>query len=178
MNNTWTKVPVHYQHHYSWGYLNSQPVRLFPGIFAASTNGLISSVSDMTNWIKANMNPERVNHSTLQQGIRIAQSRYWRIGSMYQGLGWDIFNWPVDPPAMTYCSDRKFTSMPQTSVAITPPVPPIQGAWIHKTGSTPGFGAYVAFMPEKQLGIVLLANKNYPKADRIHAALTILTALY
>lgn len=178
MNNTWAKVPEHYQHHYSWGYLDRQPVRLLTGTFSASTNGLISSANDMANWVRANMNPERIDNRTLQQGIRIAQSRYWRIGSMYQGLGWDMFNWPVDPVAITYCSHSKFTSQPQISVAITPPVPPIQSAWIHKTGSTPGFGAYVAFVPEKQLGIVLLANKNYPKADRIQSALTILNTLH
>src|SRR3546814_4412726 len=45
---------------------------------------------------------------------------------------------------------------------------------VNKTGSTNGFGAYVAFVPARGLGVVMLANKNYPIAARIEAAHTLL----
>jgi len=70
------------------------------------------------------------------------------------------------------------TAMALQAHAVTRPAPPPQGdILVNKTGSTNGFGAYAAFVPARRIGVVLLANRNYPNAERVRAAYAILQAL-
>ena len=55
--------------------------------------------------------------------------------------------------------------------------PTLPHALYNETGSTAGFGAYAAFLPDRQAGIAILANRNYPNADRKRAAEMILQAM-
>jgi len=107
----------------------------------------------------------------------LAQSRYLQVGDMYQGLGWEMLNWPMKAAIAVDGSDNKVALARQSAVEINPPAPALKASWVHKTGSTGGFGSYVAFIPEKHLGIVMLANKSYPNPARVEAAYHILSAL-
>lgn len=177
LNHTWINVPAAEAQHYAWGYRDGKPVHVSPGMLDAEAYGVKTTIEDMARWLQANMAPARVGDYTLQQGIILAQSRYWRIGDMYQGLGWEMLNWPVSAKSLMEGSDNKNALAPKPAVSINPPAPPVKASWVHKTGSTGGFGSYVAFIPEKNLGIVLLANKSYPNPARVKAAYQILTSL-
>ena len=148
-----------------------------PGALDAETYGVKSTIEDMACWVRSNMNHRDINDKTLQQGIQLAQSRYWQTGDMYQGLGWEMLDWPVNPDIIVNDSDNKIALAARPVKAITPPTPAVRESWVHKTGAPGGFGSYVAFIPEKELGIVMLANKNYPNPARVAAAWQILNAL-
>jgi beta-lactamase class C len=102
---------------------------------------------------------------------------YFKAGMMTQDLIWEQFPCLVDlktivegnSPAMI------FNAVPVTR--ITPAQEPRKDVLFNKTGSTNGFGAYVAFIPAKRLGIIILANKNYPIDDRVTIAYQILAQL-
>lgn len=175
--HTWIKVPASEEKQYAYGYRNGKPVRVSPGMLDAEAYGVKSSIEDMASWVQFNMDSERVTDKTLRHGIELAQSRYWRAGSMYQGLGWEMLNWPIEAKPIIDGSDGKVFLAPQKAVAIEPAAPTVKASWVHKTGSTGGFGSYVAFIPEQQLGIVMLANKNYPNPERVKAGYAILKAL-
>lgn len=175
--HTWIKVPASEEKQYAYGYRNGKPLRVSPGMLDAEAYGVKSSIEDMASWVQFNMDSERVTDKTLRHGIELAQSRYWRAGSMYQGLGWEMLNWPIEAKPIIDGSDGKVFLAPQKAVAIEPAAPAVKASWVHKTGSTGGFGSYVAFIPEQQLGIVMLANKNYPNPERVKAGYAILKAL-
>lgn len=177
LNHTWINVPATEEKHYAWGYRDGKPVHVSPGMLDAEAYGVKTTIEDMASWVQANINPAQVKDKTLQQGIVLAQSRYWQIGEMYQGLGWEMLNWPVAAKTIVDGSDNQIALAPSTAMAMTPPTPRVQASWVHKTGSTGGFGSYVAFIPEKNIGIVMLANKSYPNTARVEAAYRILDAL-
>ncbi|MDN8601494.1 CMY2/MIR/ACT/EC family class C beta-lactamase [Citrobacter sp. S2-9] len=175
--HTWITVPTSEQKDYAWGYREGKPVHVSPGPLDAEAYGVKSSIEDMASWVLANMDASHIQDNTLQQGVALAQSRYWRIGEMYQGLGWEMLNWPVQSETVIKGSDNKIALAALTAVEINPPAPAVKASWVHKTGSTGGFGSYVAFIPEKNLGIVMLANKSYPNPARVAAAYRILESL-
>lgn len=179
LDHTWINVPKAEEAHYAWGYREGKAVHVSPGMLDAEAYGVKTNVKDMASWVIANMKPDSLQAPSLKQGIALAQSRYWRVGAMYQGLGWEMLNWPVDAKTVVGGSDNKvaLAPAPLPVAEVNPPAPPVKASWVHKTGSTGGFGSYVAFIPEKQLGIVMLANKSYPNPARVEAAYRILDAL-
>ncbi|QKJ67285.1 CMY2/MIR/ACT/EC family class C beta-lactamase [Deefgea piscis] len=177
LTNTWINVPQQKGKHYAWGYRDGKAVRVSPGMLDAEAYGVKSSIVDMARWVQVNMTPAEVKDETLRMGVMLAQSRYWRVGDMYQGLGWEMLNWPVNAKMVVEGSDNKVALAALSVFKVSPPATPVKASWVHKTGSTGGFGSYAAFIPEKNLGIVMLANKNYPNPARVETAYRILEAL-
>lgn len=177
LTRTWVTVPASEQANYAWGYRDGKAVHVSPGMLDAEAYGVKTSIVDMASWLQANMHPANIQSATLRKGVELARSRYWQVGEMYQGLGWEMLNWPVSSQTLEQGADNTYALAPHDVTAINPPAPPLNASWVHKTGATGGFGSYIAFIPEKNLGIVMLANKNYPNTARVKTAYQILEAL-
>jgi beta-lactamase class C len=177
MKSSYINVPEAKMADYAQGYTKEDaPIRMATGVLSSEAYGIKATAADMVRFVEANMNLIRLDEK-LQRAITETHTGYFKAGPMTQDLIWEQYPYPValktllegNSPAMI------FNATPVTK--INPPEKPHEDVWINKTGSTNGFGAYVAFVPEKRLGIVILANKNYPIDERVTAAFKILTAL-
>src|SRR6202007_1847774 len=134
------------------------------------------TAADMLRFIEANMNSslaeEKLHHAIVE-----THTAYFTAGVMTQDLIWEQYPYPSDLKTLLQGNSPAmiFKSVPATPV--TPPAEPREDVLLDKTGSTNGFGAYVAFIPAKRLGIVILANKNYSIEGGVRLAYEIVAAL-
>ncbi|MGH8389228.1 MAG: class C beta-lactamase [Pseudomonas sp.] len=177
LKHTYLKVPQSQMSLYAQGYnKEDKPVRVGPGALDSEAYGVKTSAADMIRYVEANMKPAQLEKS-LQQAIAITHTGYYKVGDMTQGLGWEIYPYPVELDTLLAGNSAQMTLEPHQVQWIKPPQAPKQDALFNKTGSTSGFGAYVAYVPGKQIGIVMLANRNYPNPERVKIAHRILSAL-
>lgn len=177
LKHTFLKVPQDQMSLYAQGYhKDDKPVRVGPGALDSEAYGVKTSAADLLRYVEANMQPAK-QEKPLQQAIAITHTGYYTVGGMTQGLGWEFYNNPVTLDTLLAGNSAQMAYEPNEVQWIKPPQAPRQDALFNKTGSTGGFGAYVAYVPAKDIGIVILANKNYPNAERVKVAYQILSAL-
>lgn len=170
LTNTYLSVPAQKMSSYAWGYnKDKKPVRVNPGMLDSEAYGIKTTASDLSTFLKANMGMLPLD-SMLQAALNNTRKRYFSVGQMTQGLIWEEYAMPVDLPTLQEGNGPKLILNPTPVSAKVPAATPDSNVWVNKTGATNGFGAYVAFVPEERFGVVLLANKNYPNAERVEIA--------
>ncbi|MDH0871308.1 class C beta-lactamase [Agrobacterium pusense] len=176
LKDTFTVVPQAKLANYAQGYTrNDEPARLTPGILSSEAYGVRSTATDMIRFVNANLGLEKLD-GKIRQAIASTHTGYFAVGAMTQDLVWEQYAQPVALKTLVQSnSGALLKTVPVQEIA--PPLKPGQDVFVNKTGSTNGFGAYVAFIPQRKLGIVILANKNYPNEDRVTAAVEILTTV-
>jgi beta-lactamase class C len=177
LEHTFIRVPERAMPEYAWGYDSAnQPIRVNPGMFDAEAYGIKTSAADMIRFVQANIDPSDLETS-MRRTIEETQLGRFQVGEMVQGLGWEQYPYPIALERLQ-AGNSPAMSMEVNAVArLDPPRVPSGPILFNKTGSTGGFGAYVLFVPERKIGIVMLANRNYPNAARIRAAHEILARL-
>nr|WP_032835711.1 class C beta-lactamase [Pseudomonas sp. GM50] len=177
LKHSYLKVPQDQMGLYAQGYnKDNKPVRVEPGALDSEAYGVKTSASDLLRYVEANINPTSLE-KPLQQAIALTHTGYYQVGEMTQGLGWEFYNYPVTLDTLLAGNSSQMALEAHEVQWLNPPRPQHNTALINKTGSTGGFGAYVAFIPAKDIGIVILANKNYPNPERVKIAYEIMNAL-
>jgi beta-lactamase class C len=129
----------------------------------------------MIRFVQANIDPSALD-APLRHAVQTTQVGHFRLGGMVQGFGWEQFAYPVTKALLLAGNAETVIFEPNPAQ----PAGPQEAAaprLFDKTGSTGGFGAYVAFVPSKRIGLVMLANRNIPIAARVAAAHAILDQL-
>jgi beta-lactamase class C len=177
MLDTYIDVPAARMARYAQGYdKDDAPVRVHPGVLAAEAYGVKTTARDLIRFLEINLDPARADKN-IQRAVLATRTGYYRLGPMTQDLIWEQYAYPVPLPTLLAGSDTKWVYESNPVVALDPPQPPQRSVWVHKTGGTNGFSAYVAFVPAQRVGIAILANKNYPIEPRIRLAHLVLTQL-
>lgn len=177
LEHSYFQVPEAQQAHYAYGYSKEdEPIRVNPGMLDAQAYGLKSTAADVLTLVEANMSGAGLNESLIQ-ALAATRTGYFSVGNMTQDLGWESYAYPVPLEQLLAGNSLGMILEPNPANRLTPPLAPRQEALYNKTGSTNGFGGYVAFVPSEQIGIVMLANRNYPNGARIEAAHQLLAAL-
>ncbi|NWA43381.1 beta-lactamase [Pseudomonas reactans] len=177
LKHTFVTVPKSQMNLYAQGYgKDGKPVRVGPGAMDSEAYGIKTSASDLLHYVEVNMRPATLD-PVLQQAITTTHTGYYTVEAMTQGLGWEMYPYPIKLDALVEGNSTKMAMEPHPVNWLTPAQAPHANTLVNKTGSTNGFGAYVAYVPSKEMGVVILANKNYPNGERVKVAHAILSAL-
>ena len=169
LKESFIDVPEQYLSQYAWGYKNGQPMRVSAGLLDAQAYAVKSSSADMLTFLDVQMNPQQLKQP-FSKAIQTTHVGYFKVGTMTQGLGWEQYSYPIQLESLL---EGNSTQMALKSYPVTPikhPKIALASTLFNKTGSTNGFGAYAAFIPKYKIGIVMLANTNFPNEARIRAS--------
>ena len=176
MRESHVRVPQGQMARYAWGYRDDQAIRVQPGPLAAEAYGVKSTATDMLRFVEANLDPSKLP-APLRQAIATTHQGYYRVGDMTQGLGWERYAYPITLQRLQAGNSSQMALEPHAVERFATPQPAEGDLLLNKTGSTNGFGAYVVLLPARDTGLVILANRNYPNAERVRIALEILATL-
>jgi beta-lactamase class C len=167
LTNTWIDVPPDAMGTYAFGYdrETNSPIRVTPGVLDDEAYGIKSSARDMLTLLDAELGGGDAS-SEVRKAITRTQGGQFQTRLFTQAMIWESYGWPVDADRLVEGNGYDFILKPQLMEAAGEPTGDMI---LNKTGSTNGFGAYAAMVPSEDLGIVVLANRNYPNEARVRA---------
>lgn len=175
LDSTHVNVPSAQMSDYAFGYTRDtdQPVRVNPGVLDAEAYGMKSSVTDMLHFLQVNLGDVEVS-ADIAAAVTRAGGGQTKAQHFTQAMIWQRDDWPVSRDALLAGNSQQMVLESTPATRLDQPDTRTTGVMFGKTGSTNGFGGYVAFIPDEDLGVVFLANRNIPLPARIEASLAVI----
>lgn len=165
MNAIATTVPDYLMKDYAQGYgvydasIHKVDMRLFP-----AAGSMVATGHDLLLFLKAAIGLPGTPAALLQE-MRLTQTPIVRTSILLQGLGWQI--WPIvstgsippllhEPQSLDTTETLAAQQLNRNQRGFDP------YALIDKSGATAGFRSYIAVIPSRKTGIVILANRAVP----------------
>jgi beta-lactamase class C len=157
LGRTYVTVPAAQQSAYAWGYDRAdKPVRVNPGPLATEAYGIKSTAADMIRFVEVSMGLGDIPPK-LRTALDATHVGYAKAGDLTQDLVWEQYPYPVALERIVAGNSSAMSLQPVPATMLSPPTPPRSDVIINKTGSTNGFGAYVAFVPTASPDVAGLA---------------------
>lgn len=177
MTHSYIRVPTAQMAQYAQGYNGKgAPVRMRQDVLADEAYGVKSNTRDLIHFLDANMGLVPLD-ARMAQAVTATHTAYFKAGALTQALVWEQYPGQGGLGPLLAGTEARMSHESQPASTIDPPLPPPADVWLHKTGSTGGFGAYALFNPARKVGIVLLSNRFFPNDQRVRAAFGLLERL-
>ena len=169
-------VPHRYQQYVAQGYnQEEQPVKPLQMKLFYSAGGIKVSAHDMQLFLRAAIGlpgtPERIFYP-----MRMTQVAYVELSDNMQGLGWEVNSITYD--RIDHLLKPRPIDLKPIEITEIFDHPVFDGnLLIDKTGMTDGFRSYIALIPNKKSGIVILTNKRATDAAIVKVGREILFKL-
>ncbi len=177
LSSTFVNVPTAKQSHYAYGYSRNEnkPIRVSQGVFSDEAYGVKSTANDMLQFLDVSLG--KTDNAVLQAAVKMTQTGYTKTEFYTQDMLWEQYPLPLKLDLLLDGNSAKMVMESQSVDIINPPLTPQRNSFLNKTGSTNGFGGYVALLPSEEIGVVVLANRNYPNEERVKATYKLLEQL-
>lgn len=178
LESTHVDVPKAEMRRYAWGYArrDDSAIRVNPGMLDDEAYGLKADLHDLLRFLRINLGDADVPPDLRRA---VAQTHAGQTGTRHfqQAMIWERYPWPVPRDQLLAGNATEMARESQPATRLAQPDASDHAVLFSKTGSTNGFGGYVAFIPDADLGLVILANRSIPNPARVDAGLTLIEAV-
>ena len=174
LSNTWIDVPASAAGDYAFGYdrKTNAPIRVTAGVLDDEAYGVKSSARDMLKLLDVALGNGEAS-AEIREAVSRTQQGQFQTRLFTQAMIWEAYPWPADAEHLVEGNGYGFIFNPQQMTGVKGLAP--EDVILNKTGATNGFGGYIVMLPAEDLGVVVLANRNYPNEARVRATYDLIT---